>query len=349
MEEGLLMSVPLIFFILLVLFLPLSVKGLREEDSVTRYALLKKQDFYRLGEFKGAGGVTLRRAQFGLEVGEKGALVFINGWAENLFKYIELFYDLNLLGFSPIYTYDHRGQGFSERLLSHRPHISHVESYAHYEKDLDIFIKQVLMYPEVQKQKLFLVAHSMGGNIVLSYMQKGPVPFRAVALSAPMLKIQTMPSVLDFFPLVFMKGICLFFCQWPLPWINPQKSQKEKLTSSQERINFAKHVAKTVPKMPLSQLSAQWVLKSFSAGSWVMDKKRIQKIKTPLLILQAEKEVLVSNTYQNRFCKVIPNFCHIKTFKTGRHELFLEKDKVRDQAITATVQFFDQTFLLDRS
>ncbi len=323
------------------MFLPLSAKGLREEDSATRYSLLKKQDFYRLGEFKGAGGLTLRRAQFGLKAGEKGALVFINGWAENLLKYMELFYDLNLLGFSPIYTYDHRGQGFSERLLPHRPHVSHVESYAHYEKDLDIFIKQVQLYPEVQKGRLFLIAHSMGANIVLSYMQKGPVPFQAGVLSAPMLKIRTLPSVLEFLPLGLMRGICLFACGWALPGVNPQKSRKERLTGSQNRIDFAKHVAKMVPKTPLSRLSAQWVLESFSAGARIMDKKRIQKIKTPLLILQAEKEVLVSNTHQNRFCKA--HFCRIKTFKGGRHELFLEEDKVRDQVVKATVHFFDQT------
>ena len=322
-------------------FWPFWATGLKESDSENRYALLKKPGFYQMEEFLGTDGVKLRLARFGQRVGKKGTLVFINGWAENLLKYIELFYDLNLKGFSPIYTYDHRGQGFSERLIADQPHISHVESYAHYEKDMNLFIKQVLQYPEVQKDKLFLIAHSMGGNIVLHYMQNRKAPFRAVLLSAPMLKVQTLPSFLELGPLTLIKGICFFYCSWTLPGVNPQKSQKEKLTSSPERIAFAKHIAKTIPRTPLNRLSAQWVLNSFSASARLMENKRIQKIKTPLLILQAEKEVLVSNAYQDQFCSQIPQFCRINKLKGGRHELFLEKDQIRDQAIQETVRFFD--------
>ena len=340
---GFFCSTALSFLGVLWLLCPLSALSLSESDSSHRYALLENRDFYQLGEFQGTGGVTLFRAQFGRTVGERGALVFVNGWAENLLKYIELFYDLHLLGFSPIYTYDHRGQGFSDRLMLEQAHISHIEDYSYYEQDLHIFINQVLQYPEIKKDRLFLLAHSMGGNIVLNYLQKRRSPFQAVALSAPMLGLEALPSFLEFLSLNLIRGICFFNCEWALPGVNPQKSEKQKLTSSVERIAFAKHIAKTIPQVPLTGLSANWVLKSVSAGVRIMDKKRIQNIKTPLLILQAEQEVLVSNKAQDQLCREIPHFCVLKTIK-GRHELFLEKDNIRNQAISAVAQFFSKRF-----
>ena len=313
--------------------------GLRESDSQARYALLKQLHFYQIKEFQGEKGVTLRLARFGQGVGEKGSLVFINGWAESLFKYIELFYDLNREGFSPIYTYDHRGQGFSDRLLKDQPYISYVEDYSFYEKDMRLFINQVLKDPEVQKEKLFAVGHSMGGHIILDYLQKGGVSFKAVILGAPMLKMQIMPSIIEFFLLNLMRGVCVFDCSVPVPGVSMDFSRKHRLTSSQERIAFAKYIAQNKTPNLLNQVSYQWVLKSVSAGHRIMNKEKIQKIKTPLLILQAEKEVLVSNFHQNQFCKTIPQFCRIKTLKGARHELFLETDHIRDQAIKAIIQF----------
>ena len=86
--------------------------ALKETDIAFVYELLDNKKFYQQGEFKGERNIKLRYARFGEKRGKEGALVFVSGRAENLFKYIELFYDLHLKGWSPIYTYDHRGQGF---------------------------------------------------------------------------------------------------------------------------------------------------------------------------------------------------------------------------------------------
>ena len=108
--------------------------------------------------------MPLRYARFSKSRGDKGSIVFINGQDENLFKYLELFYDLFLEGYSPIYTYDHRGQGLSShfrldpkvgyadhkgRELSRHflphPRAGYVERFSHYSSDLRTFLNDIVL------------------------------------------------------------------------------------------------------------------------------------------------------------------------------------------------------------
>ena len=170
-----------------------SSRALKESDISVVYQILDKKSFYQMGEFPGEKGVKIRYARFGNQRGEKGSLVFVSGRAENLFKYIELFYDLHQEGWSPIYTYDHRGQGFSSRLTS-KANRADVENYSHYRKDLKSFMNLVLKDSLVDKEKLFMIAHSMGGLIAVDYLQTYKEPeFQALVLSSPMFRIQIKP------------------------------------------------------------------------------------------------------------------------------------------------------------
>ncbi|MCV6036713.1 alpha/beta fold hydrolase, partial [Escherichia coli] len=47
----------------------------------------------------------------------KKAVLIVNGRIESSWKYQELFYDLYRQGYD-VYSFDHRGQGLSDRLLS---------------------------------------------------------------------------------------------------------------------------------------------------------------------------------------------------------------------------------------
>lgn len=58
------------------------------------------------------------------------AVVIVNGRIESAWKYQELCYDLFRQGFD-VYTYDHRGQGRSERLTEDRQ-IGHVHEFQDY-------------------------------------------------------------------------------------------------------------------------------------------------------------------------------------------------------------------------
>ena len=83
---------------------------------------------------------------------------------------------------------------FSDRL--YKPsNMGHVEDYSYYRKDLKTFLDIVKKDPQVEKNPLFLIAHSMGGLITLDYLQNYKNPgFKALVLSAPMLSISIVAN-----------------------------------------------------------------------------------------------------------------------------------------------------------
>ena len=318
--------------------------GLKESDISTVYELLDRENLYQEGEFKGEKNRTLKYLKFGKKLGPKGSVIFVNGRAENVFKYMELFYDLHIQGWSPVYTYDHRGQGFSDRLLSD-PKAGHVEDYSHYRKDFKTFLQLVALDPEFNPEKSFLIAHSMGGVITVDYLQNNPDQkyFSSVAISSPMFRIHAhVPSFIEKGLLEVMKLYCLFDCTDQIPGIKMKSLIQKFLTRSHARHKFRLYLeTKKFPKIKPGRPTYQWVIKSFEFSRQIMQKDRIQAIKTPILILQGEQDQVVSNSHQDEFCNETPTCCHIKK-TVARHEHFLETDALRDQAIQETLSFFSK-------
>ena len=352
------------FFLFLVCFLlSFSSMALKEKDLSLLYKMVKKGDFYSIGKFQGEGGLTLRYAKFGNPRGKNGSLIFVNGKEENILKYMELFYDLYLQGWSPIYTYDHRGQGFSNRIslnvtssstVSNSPTkeethssssitVSYVKDYSLYRKDMETFIQIVLNDKQVDRSNLFLIAHSMGGAVVLDYLQthREKQPLKAVAFSSPMIKIKSnLFFLLEKITLKILTGFCFFSsCSWKLPSLRSRFTQKT-LTNSKERYAFSEYLVKQMfPDAMSKGTSFRWLVESFEMTDLLMAKNRMERIVTPFIILQSEQEHFVVNTYHDLFCEKTPYCCQLKKFQ-GKHEIFMEKDKPRNKAIKAVAEFF---------
>jgi len=89
-------------------------------------------------------------------------LVLIHGLNEHIGRYahvVDYFKDQYT-----IYLFDHRGHGRSDGIRSH------VEDFNHYIKDLNEFMKMVA--ENEGKQKIFMIAHSLGGQVLLNYLKK---------------------------------------------------------------------------------------------------------------------------------------------------------------------------------
>lgn len=141
--------------------------------KLAKRALLKGQ---RKRKSTGANSPTLNT---------KKAVLIVNGRIESSWKYQELFYDLYRQGYD-VYSFDHRGQGLSDRLLSDSD-MGHVYDFTDYIDDMDVVIKQ---HDLKQYQQCFIIAHSMGGAIATRYLQTQPEhPFTGLILSAPMFGI----------------------------------------------------------------------------------------------------------------------------------------------------------------
>ena len=328
-----------IFYFTLIVFFSISAIAVKESDRVFVYELLDESEaFYEIGNFVGEKGKILKYGKFGKKVGSKGSLVFVSGRAENLFKYIETFYDLNLLGYSPIYTYDHRGQGFSERLIKN-PNLGYVESYDNYVEDLNTFVDTIVLQDsEVDQNHLFLLAHSMGSTISILYLEEysNKKIFKSAVLSSPLISIETgFPFFIERILLFAYRLICFFNCS--LETWNPNKDKL--ITDSQDRSEFILFIDKKYPKSLISEPTYKWVIETFKATDFLIKKDRVKKINTPVLLIQAAKDIIVSNEDQVKFCDTMPSLCRLIQVN-GNHELFSSTDKVRDKVIHETVNFF---------
>ena len=279
---------------------------------------------------------------------------------------MELFYDFHTQGWSPIYTYDHRGQGFSQRMSSDfaylpKPSVSpqeielsdsslsssitasYVKDYALYRKDMETFMNLVLSDKNVNRSNLFLIAHSMGGTVLLDYLQThgDKQPLKAVALSAPMIKIESkMFFFMENATLKLLTGYCyLLPCSWRFPSLRNRFTQKT-LTNSKVRYAFSEYLVKQMfPQIASKGTSFRWLVESFEISNLLMAENRIRRIVTPFIILQSEQERFVVNEYQNFFCEKTPYCCQLKKIQ-GKHEIFMEEDKPRNKAIKTVTKFF---------
>lgn len=276
---------------------------------------------------------------------EKAAIVISSGRTESYVKYKELVFDLYRLGYS-VYIHDHRGQGFSQRLLDD-PQKGHVEHFDDYVADLDQFVREV-----VKKQphrKLLLLAHSMGGAIATRYVELHPEVFDAAALSSPM----HAPNAKI---LVSADTSCAWFktsaklcrdCYAGLkarPY-SPQPYEGNEYTWSAERYTIFRNAYQQDTLVQLGGPTRQWVAEACAASQMMV--QEAGRIRRPVLVLQAGQDTAVMPEAQNEFCAALQKSTGQGCWRNGpirfegaRHELFIETDVFRVPALNAILDFY---------
>jgi lysophospholipase len=295
------------------------------------------------GSFEGQAGVRIAYAKY--EVGsEQGALVILPGKSESFLKYAELIYDLRGSGYS-LYLMDHRGMGFSEALLSDDPGKVYVESFDHYVQDLRTFIDQVVdTRPHARH---VILGHSMGGTVALLFLERYPEVFDGAILSAPLLQIVTDPlpepvaqAMSEFAVLI---GLGRRYCPWRGPW-EPGTFAGNTATRSHARWSLWEE--QLIPAQRLAGMGGatqRWLRESMEAG------RRAQRgagqIRVPVILFQAGLDDFVKPGGQEHACRRMPD-CELRLFPTARHEILMESDEIRNEAVGRILDFLARTVMM---
>ncbi|RYU66703.1 alpha/beta fold hydrolase [Aliivibrio finisterrensis] len=266
------------------------------------------------------------------------AIMVVNGRIESVYKYQELFYDLFCQGYD-IYSFDHRGQGLSDRLTTNRD-IGHIEEFNDYILDLNS-MTQHLIAPE-DYQDCYLLGHSMGGAIATQYVETHSHPYSAVALSAPMHGIHIQP---------WLKPIAGPISHYLSRWASqpsyalgqaPYHAKPfldNTLTTCEIRYQWFRELYNLKPELQIGGPSNHWVNQSLKGSKLCVE--QAASCSVPVLLLQGENDRIVDNNAHTTFQKNAPD-CQLITIKNAKHELLFESDVCRNQALSNILDFFQQ-------
>ena len=323
-----------------------------EAQLASRYAdeieLLWSQRVKR-GEFKGVGGVKLAYASVVVPE-ERAAVVIVTGRTENLLKYQEVVADFVRQKYS-VYVYDHRGQGFSERLLPAEPEKGHVGDFDDYVVDLQTFVQDVVKRDP--HKRLFVLAHSMGGGIATRHLQRFPGVFAAAAMSSPMHQPNSTILISPDSSCWYFRLTGLIFGEaWAggkaRPYSHgPYDETTNEYTHSQVRWARVLQVENELPKVRLGGPTRRWVAEACGASSVLLS--GASNVVTPVLVLQAGMDTAVTPEGQNEFCAALAKTTGRpcdgggpQRIEGARHELLIEADKYRVPAMTKILDFYSR-------
>lgn len=274
---------------------------------------------------------------------EPSCLVILPGRSESAEKYSEFVYDLSQTEFGKKTSYfilDHRGQGSSERMSSPSD-LGNIDHFDNYVDDLSNFLNQVV--DKASCKKKFLFAHSLGAGIGLAFSIDHPDYFNAVAISSPMLLIQTKP-----YPYLVAKSIVTSmvlagqgdkFALGQSGFDSNSKFEDNKFTTSEARFQMTMDLFSLFPKTKLGGVSNRWIYEVMNGTARI--RQHYKKITAPIAMYRAGIELYSEPNEMHKFCLEVPN-CQEQVMLTSKHEVVNDRDENRDVVIKSILEFFQK-------
>ena len=286
-----------------------------------------------------ADGVTLRVAQWPASAMPiQGTVLLLQGRAEFIEKYFETVEHFRARGFDVV-SFDWRGQGGSQRLLRN-PRKGHVRRFLDYHLDLDaVFVEMgALSSP----RPWFVVAHSMGAAIFLARLQRGPTPALRAALTSPMLAFS--PAIAPRYTAMVATtlsglGLGRSFIPGGGPGsIIAMPFENNRLSTDRARYERNAAILSFAPDLGVGAPTIDWTASACHMMRTLTDPSLPQRIATPLLVVASGDERVVSMKATERFASRLKTGSAI-VIVGARHELLMESDFFRDQALAAIEAF----------
>ena len=261
--------------------------------------------------------------------GSRGAVVVVHGLSEFTGKYHEFAWYLLNQGYD-VFLYDQRSHGRSCRMTDHMGLI-HVDHFWDYQKDLHLFVTNVVR--KVTDLPLYLYGHSMGGAITATYLAEHPDVFKKAVMSAPMIQpltggVNPIVARLGLFGLILLgRGKKKF---WGCGEFEPDYPFERSHDKSRARFDRNMVIRLSDPCYQTTPMSLRWVQQSIILRNKLMRNSFMKKIRTPILMICAEKDDVVCQQAQVDFAEKCP-VCTAVVVANGTHSMLCgTAENVRD-------------------
>lgn len=277
------------------------------------------------------------------EVTQKGSIFISHGFTESCGKYHEVIYYFLRAGYS-VCIIDHRGHGFSRRIEENdfgtTP--TDIEKFQYYVYDMDYAIHTVLT--ERLPAPYYLYAHSMGGAIAATYLEKHPDIFAKAIFNAPMFEINTGGAPKRIVKFVINLS-CAFgkqkqFLTGQQPF-SSEENFEDSSSSCEVRYRYYFDQQLATPEYRCGGSSFRWARESIHAGERLLTPVNCKKITIPVILFQAGADNLVLPSAQDRFIEQIPNGKLI-TVPDIKHEIYLGPNEVLEKYWDIIIHFLEE-------
>tara|TARA_B100001121_G_C18581190_1_gene569844 strand:+ start:34 stop:972 length:939 start_codon:yes stop_codon:yes gene_type:complete len=265
-----------------------------------------------------------------------GTVFFLNGHREFIEKYSDTFEFFTKKGFNVI-TLDWRGWGLSERPFPSRPKIQHISSAREYQLDLDNIIS--LAKGKSLTKPWYLVAHSLGCLIGLRRLISEPLCFEKYIFLSPLWgRFPNVPRSVQRFVIKCEKvlrflGLIMLTEQSPekyTPYSLTVDFKKNTLTSDRKQFKRLQMILRENKNLH----SGTPTLGYFIAIVKEIDLLNLTRIPArKMLVLLAGQEQITDNEAVRQLIERF-EFIDVVTIKDAQHEILIEKEKIRHEALS---------------
>ena len=287
-------------------------------------------------------GWLIRRIDWPNPPKPRGSLLFLVGRGDHYEKYLETLDYYATAGWT-VTSIDWRGQGGSGRLLAD-PHVGHIDDFATWGADLGAFWK---IWRAATPGPHVIIAHSMGGHLVMRALVEQIIDPVAVAMSAPMLGIQTggLPLSVNH---SFAKLMCRIGRDRQAAWkvsekpMSPINLRQKILTHDKDRYEDELTWWQLRPEVKLGPPSWHWVERAIASIQLLDRPGQLEKVETPILLLATTADQLVYTPRIIADSERLPNAETLIFGAEAAHELLREVDTIRDRCLNSIDAFMDK-------